>query len=122
MLRRQTNSDNRGRAEKGLDKSLFRYIWRFSKRDQVIIFAVVLASLPFYFWSLDLPKRIVNEAIQGGAFKNGNASTLLFELSFDRPSLVGGGKLHLFGGFNVDQLGLLLGLSFLFLVLVLVNG
>ena len=29
-----------------MDKSLFRYIWRHSKRDQLIIFAVVLASLP----------------------------------------------------------------------------
>ena len=46
-----------------MDKSLFRYIWRHSRRDQILIFLVVLASLPFYFVSLDLPRRIVNEAI-----------------------------------------------------------
>src|SRR4051812_11712118 len=46
-----------------MEKSLFRYIWRHSRRDQLIISMVVLASLPFYFASLDLPKRIVNEAI-----------------------------------------------------------
>ena len=51
-----------------MEKSLFRYIWRHSKRDQLIVFAVVLASLPFYFASLDLPRRIVNEAIQGKSF------------------------------------------------------
>ena len=55
-----------------MEKSLFRYIWRHSKRDQLIVCAVVLASLPFYFASLDLPRRIVNEAIQGKAFAHGN--------------------------------------------------
>jgi putative ABC transport system ATP-binding protein len=58
-----------------MDKSLFRYIWRHSKRDQLIICGVVLASLPFYFASLDLPRRIVNEAIQADRI------TLLFGLS-----------------------------------------
>ena len=46
-----------------MNPNLFRYIWRHSRRDQLIIFAVVIASLPFYFASLDLPRRIVNEAI-----------------------------------------------------------
>ena len=54
-----------------MDKSLFRYIWQHSKRDQLIICAVVLASLPFYFMSLDLPRRIVNEAIQGRRLRAG---------------------------------------------------
>jgi putative ABC transport system ATP-binding protein len=54
-----------------MDKSLFRYVWRHSKRDQIIICAVVMASLPFYFASLDLPRRIVNEAIQGKALRVG---------------------------------------------------
>ncbi|MDF2973593.1 MAG: multidrug transporter ATP-binding protein, partial [Microvirga sp.] len=38
----------------------------------MIICAVVLASLPFYFMSLDLPRQIVNQAIQGEAFREGN--------------------------------------------------
>jgi putative ABC transport system ATP-binding protein len=105
-----------------LERNLFTYIWRHSKRDQIIIFAVVLLSLPFYFWSLDLPKRIVNEAIQGSAFKGGKTSATLFDISFSLPSFMGGEKIVLFGGFSVDQLGLLFGLSTLFLVLVLVNG
>ena len=55
-----------------MDKSLFRYIWRHSRREQLVILAVVLASLPFYFLSLDLPRKIVNEAIQGKAFESGS--------------------------------------------------
>ena len=51
-----------------IDKSFFRYVWRNSRREQIAILLVVLASLPLYFWSLDLPKTIVNDAIQGKAF------------------------------------------------------
>jgi len=105
-----------------LDKSLFRYVWRHSRRDQIIIFGVVLASLPFFFWSLDLPKRIVNEAIQGGAFRNGKTTATLFDISFTLPSFLGGQKIHVFDGFSVDQIMMLFGLSGFFLLLVLVNG
>jgi putative ABC transport system ATP-binding protein len=106
-----------------MDKSLFRYIWRHSKRDQLIIFAVVLTSLPFYFASLDLPRRIVNEAIQGRAFPGGQATAPFLSLSIGWPEWLGGSsKIELFRGFQVDRLGLLLGLSVLFLLLVLING
>jgi putative ABC transport system ATP-binding protein len=106
-----------------MDKSLFRYIWRHSKRDQLIIFAVVLASLPFYFASLDLPRRIVNEAIQGRAFQSGQTTAQFLSVSIPWPEWLGGaGSIQLFEGFQVDRLGLLFGLSGVFLLLVLVNG
>ncbi len=106
-----------------MDKSLFRYIWRHSKRDQLIIFGVVLASLPFYFFSLDLPRRIVNEAIQGRAFQGGQATAPFLSLSIGWPEWLGGSsKIELFEGFQVERLGLLFGLSALFLLLVLING
>ena len=73
-----------------MEKSLFRYIWRHSKRDQLIVFAVVLASLPFYFASLDLPRRIVNEAIQGKAFAQGNETAPFLQLSLGLPDWLGG--------------------------------
>ena len=56
---------------RALEPRLFPYIWRYSKGEQFRICAVVLASLPFYFASLDLPKRIVNDAITGKAFSHG---------------------------------------------------
>src|SRR5918999_1987154 len=105
-----------------MDKNLFRYVWRHSRRDQLIIFAVVLASLPFYFASLDLPRRIVNEAIQGRAFEKGQQAAPFLALSVDLPQWLGGGNLLLFEGFQVDRLTLLFGLSGLFLLLVLING
>src|SRR5829696_3566103 len=105
-----------------MDKSLFRYIWRHSRREQLIILAVVLASLPFYFLSLDLPRKIVNEAIQGKAFESGSQTAPILDLTLSLPSFLGGGSYTVFEGFPVDRLTLLFGLSGLFLLLVLING
>ncbi len=105
-----------------MEKSLFRYIWTHSKREQLFICFVVLLSQPFYFISLDLPRRIVNEAIQGEAFKDGNVTAPFLQLHFDWPQWLGGGSLRLFDGFEVGRVGLLLGLSCLFLFFVVVNN
>ena len=105
-----------------MSKSLFRYIWRHSRRDQLIIFMVVLASLPFYYVSLDLPRKIVNEAIQGRAFEQGQTTAPFMNFTWGWPAWLGGGKVELFHGFQLERLELLLGLSFLFLFFVLVNG
>src|SRR5919112_1830583 len=104
-----------------MDRSLFRYIWRHSKRDQLIICAVVLLSLPFYFASLDLPKRIVNEAIQGRPFEDGQRTTRFLDLALSLPEGLGG-RIQVFSGFEVDRFTLLFGLSGLFLFFVLING
>ncbi|NNM74895.1 ABC transporter transmembrane domain-containing protein [Enterovirga aerilata] len=105
-----------------MDKSLFRYIWRHSKRDQLIIFMVVIASLPFYYMSLDLPRKIVNEAIQGRAFEQGRQTAKFLDISISLPAWLGGHRFDFFEGFEVGRLHLLFGLSFLFLFFVLVNG
>ena len=105
-----------------MEPNLFRYIWRHSKRDQILILLVVLASLPFYFVSLDLPKRIVNDAIQGKAFAGARQSIQAFDLSFTLPAFLGGDRITLFSGLEVDRLGYLLGLALMLLVLVIING
>jgi putative ABC transport system ATP-binding protein len=105
-----------------MEKSLFRYIWRHSRRDQLIIFAIVIASLPFYFMSLDLPRRIVNEVIQGRAFEQGRETAPFLELKIGVPEWLGGASVQLFEGFQVGRYELLFGLSAIFLVLVLING
>ncbi|PJI55440.1 hypothetical protein CTI14_04835 [Methylobacterium radiotolerans] len=107
---------------RALEPRLFPYIWRYSKGAQLRICAVVLASLPFYFASLDLPKRIVNDAITGKAYAHGEATAPFLELTVEWPAFLGGGKTHLFEGFQLDRFELLLSLSTLFLSLVLING
>lgn len=105
-----------------MERRLFRYILKHSARDQVIILAVVVASMLFYFISLDLPKRIVNEAIQGRAFPQDGGVAVLFRVSFGVPDFLGGGTLTLFEGGDLERLPYLLVLSLLFLVLVVVNN
>ncbi|SED34716.1 putative ABC transport system ATP-binding protein [Rhizobiales bacterium GAS188] len=105
-----------------IDKSFFRYVWRNSRREQIVILAIVLASLPLYFWSLDLPKSIVNDAIQGRAFKAGAATIKAFKLTLALPDFLGGRSFELFGGIDMDRTSYLFALSMVFLVLVLING
>lgn len=105
-----------------MDKSLFRYIWKHSRRDQIIVCLVVAASQPFYFMSLDLPRQIVNQAIQGEAFREGNVTAPFLRIAFDWPSWLGGGHVQLFEGFQLGRLGLLIGLSCIFLLFVVINN
>ena len=60
-----------------MERNLFAYIWKNNRRDHFVVLAITLASLPFYLLSLDLPKRIINEAILGSAFESGNLLWLL---------------------------------------------
>src|SRR4051812_12266901 len=43
-----------------MESTLFRFIWKFSKRQQITVLLLVAASQPFFYYSLDLPKQIIN--------------------------------------------------------------
>lgn len=105
-----------------MENNVFNYIWRYSRHDQLRICFVVLISLPFYFLSLDLPKRIVNDAITGKAFKGGNATVPFLEVDIRWPDWTHLKDLTLFSGFELTQEQLLYSLSLAFLTLVLING
>ncbi|MCL5777927.1 ABC transporter transmembrane domain-containing protein [Limibaculum sp. FT325] len=51
-----------------MEKSFFWFVWRFSKREQIFILALTVASFPLVYLSLELPKMIVNDAISGRDF------------------------------------------------------
>ena len=102
-----------------MEARLFKYIWHYSRREQMVILAVVLISLPFYYVLLELPKAIVNRGIQGVGF-DGEGSTQTF-MRIGQP-WGGPESPPLFAGFELQQIGLLLALSFAFLALVFVNG
>jgi putative ABC transport system ATP-binding protein len=103
-----------------MEPRLFKYIWRHSWRDQLVILAIVVLAQIFYFVSLDLPKRIVNDAIALGAFKNSPlASFLVIELPL--PEILGGPR-RLFDGIPLEKMGYLVALCFSFLFFVVLNG
>ncbi len=107
---------------KAMEPNLFKYIWRHSKTEQVGILILVLVSLPFYFVSLNLPKSIVNTGIQCQGFEGPGSTQPVFGIDLPLGDLLTSAPVVLFGGFDLEQEGLLLALSFAFLGLVLVNG
>ncbi|MEM8577066.1 MAG: ABC transporter transmembrane domain-containing protein [Pseudomonadota bacterium] len=46
-----------------MDRTIFGFIWKHSKRDQLILLAVTLTLFPLLYLTLELPKRIINDAI-----------------------------------------------------------
>ncbi|HBB82496.1 MAG TPA: ABC transporter ATP-binding protein [Sulfitobacter sp.] len=48
-----------------MDKSLFQFIWKNSKRNQFVLLAITVLTFPLLYISLELPKRIINDAIGG---------------------------------------------------------
>lgn len=50
-----------------IERTLFAFIWAYSKRDQLILLVVTLALFPLLYFTLELPKRIINEAIGSGS-------------------------------------------------------
>jgi putative ABC transport system ATP-binding protein len=86
-----------------VDRSLFGFIIRYSKRDQLLIVPLVLATMVVYYLSLDLPKIIINKAIQGGAFPQPDATAS-------------------FLGIELARIPYLLALSVVFLGLIVLNG
>ena len=81
-----------------MERTIFRYILRYSLKEQIILLVSTAISFPFLYYSLDLPKQIINKAISGKDFPQ---EFLLWE---------------------VDQLPYLFIMCGLFLLLVLING
>ena len=105
-----------------MERSLFRFIIRHSKREQLMILPLVLASMLIYFSMLDLPKAIINEAIQGKRFPTDETTVAFLKVHLTLPQFLGGQPLALFDGFALHQLPYLFALTISFLVLIIVNG
>ena len=105
-----------------MERSLFGFIIRYSKREQLMIVPLVVASMLIYFSMLDLPKAIINEAIQGKRFPEAASTVAFLKLHLTLPAFLGGETLRLFDGFPLHQLPYLVALTFAFLALIVVNG
>ena len=84
-----------------MEPNLFRYIWQKSRAEQIVVLLIILVSIPFNWASFDVPKRIVNDAIQGNAFRDGRTTATLMDISVSLPSWLGGGTHQLFEDPNV---------------------
>ncbi len=81
-----------------MEPSLYRYILNHSKRDQIALIFLSLASLPLVYITLELPKKIINllegtdipETILGYEFDR-LEFLMIFSLAFLSVVLAGGG-------------------------------
>ncbi len=55
------------RKVKAIESSIFAFIWKYSKRDQLILLMVTLSLFPLLYLTLELPKQIINDAIGSGS-------------------------------------------------------
>ena len=85
--------------EDSIEPTVYRFILRHSVKQQIMLLVLTLVSFPFLYYSLDLPKTIVNRAIGGGKH-------------FPQPFL----------GIELDQVPYLMTLCGVFLALVFING
>jgi putative ABC transport system ATP-binding protein len=46
-----------------MDRSLFAFIWKHSKREQLVLLVITILTFPLLYATLELPKRIINDAI-----------------------------------------------------------
>ncbi len=81
-----------------MEKSLFRFIWKYSARQQLYMILITVFTYPVVYFLLELPKLIVNDAVQGDNFPR-----------------------NIFG-FDFDQIPYLFLLCFTFLFLVVVSN
>ncbi len=88
-----------------MEKSIFKYILRYSSRQQIALTIMAALSFPFLYIFYELPKQIINGAIQGDP-GNFPQSAKLFGINF---------------GFSVEHMQWLFILCVLFLVLVVIN-
>ena len=81
-----------------MEPTVWKFITRYSLRSQLLLLVLTIVSFPFLYLSLELPKIIINDAIDGSGFPR-----------------------HFFG-VDLEQIPYLMVLCVIFLVMVLING
>ncbi len=81
-----------------MESSIFKFVLRHSRKEQIRLVLFTLVAFPFLYFSLDLPKTIINQAIGGDVFPRE------------------------FLGYSLSQVPYLMSLCGIFLGLVFING
>jgi len=83
---------------RGLDKNLFRFVYQASKKQQILVLVASLFAMPILYGTLELPKQIINNALDSEKFP------------------------FKYGEYEISQLWFLLFLCGLYFLAILVNG
>ena len=82
-----------------MEPSIFSFIWKYSRRQQILLLFFTIFTFPFLYATLELPKRIINDAI-------GATSSIV----------------EIWDGIEVSQTEFLMILCGLYLLSVLIHG
>ena len=105
-----------------MERNLLKFIWKNSRLKQFWLLFVIVASMPLYFFSLELPKQIVNGPIQGRDFGAIDATQPFLRLTLPYGEAMFGREIELFGGLQLDRIEMLFALCILFMGFVFLNG
>ncbi|BCH26251.1 hypothetical protein MesoLjLc_61700 [Mesorhizobium sp. L-8-10] len=105
-----------------MEKSLLRYTWVHSRALQIWIFAVIVASMPLYYYSLELPKQIINGPIQGQGFQSAADTQTFLRIVLPFSESLTGSPVVVFEGFEMTRMTLLYALCFVYTALLVLNG
>ena len=95
-----------------MESSVFKFIVRYSMRQQFFVLAITVFSLPFYYLALEIPKKIIDRTLR--APKEGEmAASEVYVQPFD----IFGIDLA-----ELERLPLLAAFCVMYFVLVLING
>ena len=53
-----------GRDPDELDQSLYRFIWRHTRRDQIFLVLLTLVTMPLVYLTLEVPKATAPESVR----------------------------------------------------------
>jgi len=81
-----------------MEKSIYRYILKYTRRDQIFLIILTAISMPLIYYGLEIPKLIINNALGG----EGVPSQIM--------------------GMEIDRLQFLFILCFGYLLLAIING
>lgn len=93
-----------------------------SRKDQLWMLVIILLSMPTYFLSLELPKRIVNNPIQGSGFERPGDTATFLQINLPFGETFFGKPVELFSGFELERISFLFVLSMALFLLIIANG
>jgi ABC-type multidrug transport system fused ATPase/permease subunit len=67
-LQAKERPDSRPSSVRGLNSSLFKTVLRYSKKQQALMITLSLVAMPILYLTLELPKQIVNSALDADRF------------------------------------------------------
>jgi len=93
-----------------MDQSVYRFILRHTKKEQIVLLVLTVVSYPFLYFSYDVPKQIINHITAVDRLTRGGAAAEPYP------------EQTLIGLLKMEHIPYLFALCLIFFLLVMING